>query len=252
MDKGYIYVDGNCIIEDDKGNQRVESYSNKMDEILMTQNGIEQLENEYKKTNKEIEKRQKQNKPNKISIYTSFLMTLTIPLITQLLIKMLLGPNAAMILSQTENVLPFIKGLVISMTGLFGISTVYGSYHRYKNNKKAINGEISKKLEIEKILREEKQTLEKLKQEEQKMKSDLFFYKKECCNLEQLRKIRNYLRLYYDCGYNLEKYRKYLQDGKLRKKLSKYYNEHGLELIEEYLKQTEENQTLTLKNKPTN
>ena len=42
MDKGYIYVDGNCIIEDDKGNQRVESYSNKMDEILMTQNGIEQ------------------------------------------------------------------------------------------------------------------------------------------------------------------------------------------------------------------
>ena len=151
-----------------------------------------------------------------------------------------------MILSQIENVLPFIKGLVISMTGLFGISTVYGSYQRYKNNKKAINGEISKKLEIEKILREEKQTLEKLKQEEQKMKSDLFFYKKECCNLEQLRKIRNYLMLYYDCGYNREKYQKYLEQGKLDKKLRRYYNEHGIELIKENLEENSQEMQKTL------
>jgi len=41
--------------------------------------------------------------------------------------------------------------------------------------------------------------------------------------------------LYYDCGYNEDKYTKYYQKGILDKKLLGRYTEYGVELIENYL-----------------
>lgn len=247
MNKEYIYLDGKCIVEDEKGNQRVEKYTDKFDEILLTENRIEILENEYKQTNEDIKRREKQNKPNKLGIYFSPLLALTIPVFTQLLVICLVGPNATEIIAQVNETTPlFIKVLTLSTTALFGLSTTYGSYRTYKNNKKAIEGQKSKKKEIEKSLIEEKQDLERLNKEKQEKQPERYFYKKEICNLEQLRQIRNYLNLYYDCGYNFEKYRKYYQEGKLEQKLRKYYSEYGLGLVENYLEENEQEIQRTL------
>ena len=68
MNKEYIYLDGKCIIEDDNGNQKVEVYTNKTDEILMKENAIEMLEKEQDDTTKEIEKKEGQTKILKFSI----------------------------------------------------------------------------------------------------------------------------------------------------------------------------------------
>ena len=43
MNKGYTYVDGKCIITDEKGAKRLEEYTDKTDEILICENVIETL-----------------------------------------------------------------------------------------------------------------------------------------------------------------------------------------------------------------
>ena len=103
-----------------------------------------------------------------------------------------------------------------------------------------------KKKELDKTLEEDRIELQKLHEEKQIEKSETYFYKKEFCNLELLRKLRNYLNLYYDCGYNREKYQKYLEQGKLDKKLRRYYNEHGIELIKENLEENSQEMQKTL------
>jgi len=45
------------------------------------------------------------------------------------------------------------------------------------------------------------------------------------------------LYLYYDLGYNGEKYYKYYLQGKLDRKLDKYYNDTGIEIAKEYLEE---------------
>ena len=247
MNKEYIYLDGKCIIEDDNGNQKVEVYTNKTDEILMKENAIEMLEKEQDNTTKEIEKKEGQTKILKFSIYFNAIMSLLILPITQLLIRILIGPNAAQLMaSENPLVLDFLKGFLISITTLYATGSMYSSYHSYKNNNKSIKGLYNKKKELDKTLEEDRIELQKLHEEKQIEKSETYFYKKEFCNLELLRKLRNYLNLYYDCGYNREKYQKYLEQGKLDKKLRRYYNEHGIELIKENLEENSQEMQKTL------
>ena len=67
--------------------------------------------------------------------------------------------------------------------------------------------------------------------------------------MHALLKLRDNLRVYYGCGYNIDKYQKYLQNGKLERKLAKYYTEEEIELIKNYLeeKQKEEGYSRKLK-----
>ena len=247
MNKEYIYLDGKCIIEDDNGNQKVEDYTNKTDEILMKENAIEMLEKEQDDTTKEIEKKEGQTKILKFSIYFNAIMSLLILPTIQLLIRMLIGPGASVILA-SENlvVLNFLKWFIISITAFYGTVTTCSAYNSYKKNNRSIKGLYNKKKELDKTLEEDRIELQKLHEEKQIEKSETYFYKKEFCNLELLRKLRNYLNLYYDCGYNREKYQKYLEQGKLDKKLRRYYNEHGIELIKENLEENSQEMQKTL------
>lgn len=52
---------------------------------------------------------------------------------------------------------------------------------------------------------------------------------------EEISQLLSYGSLYYDCGYNENKYIKYYQKGILNKKLLGRYTEYGVELIEDYL-----------------
>jgi hypothetical protein len=47
----------------------------------------------------------------------------------------------------------------------------------------------------------------------------------------------NTINLYFDLGYNREKYCRYYLQGKLASKLGKYYNEAGVEVAKEYLEE---------------
>jgi hypothetical protein len=49
--------------------------------------------------------------------------------------------------------------------------------------------------------------------------------------------LKDTLYLYFDLGYNGEKYYKYYLQGKLDRKLDKYYNDTGIEIAKEYLEE---------------
>jgi hypothetical protein len=75
MNKEYLYIDGKCVIYDENGAIKDENgkvltkeYSDKLDEILVQENIIEELEDELENTNIKIEKNKKGIKGDKASI----------------------------------------------------------------------------------------------------------------------------------------------------------------------------------------
>ncbi len=110
-------------------------------------------------------------------------------------------------------------------------------YRDYKNSikeEKGINSEIEF-LKQQIII--EKQKLFELEKEKTKNREDKRFKSVEVDDLEKLKALKSYLNLYYDLGYNGEKYYKYYLQGKLDNKLCKYYNDVGIELAKEYLEE---------------
>ena len=237
MNKEIIYLNGKCVVEDENGERRLEEYTDKTDEILVTENVIETLENDLRETRQEIKKRKGLIKSDRnVTIFSAISFAL-IPPVIQLFLIFLVGPGVSAILAETSFLLPFLKGFILSVTALFGGMLTYSSYSSYRKNKRKISGLLSEKKAIEETLDQEKAHLIDLQLEKKKVVASEEYFEKEVPDLEELRDLRNYLDLYYDCGYHKEKYGRYLQNGKLEKKLGKYYNEKGLELIEEYLQE---------------
>lgn len=245
MNKEYVYLNGKCVVEDENGERRLEEYTDKTDEILVTENVIETLENDLRETRQEIKKRKGLIKSDRnVTIFSAISFAL-IPPVIQLFLIFLVGPGASAILAETSFLLPFLKGFILSVTAFFGGIFTFSSYRSYRRNKKRVNGLLSEKKAIEETLEHEKEHLLDLQIEKQKTLHTEEYFEKEVPDLEELRDLRNYLNLYYDCGYHKEKYGRYLQNGKLEKKLGKYYNEKGLELIEEYLEEQGYSRRLT-------
>lgn len=246
MNREYIYLNGKCVVENEDGERRVEDYTDKTDEILVTENVIETLEEDLSETRREIKRRKGLIKSDRNCTIFSAICFSLIPVAIQFLMILLLGPDASELLFQ-ENVIAgqVIKYFTLGVTGIFGGLFTYSSFSSYRKNKKRVSGLISEKKALEETLDREREHLLDLQIEKNKTVAESEFFEKEVDDLETLRGIRSYINLYYDCGYNKEKYGKYLQDGKLSKKLGKYYNEHGIELIEEYLEEQGYSRRLT-------
>ena len=59
MNKEYVYLNGKCVVEDENGERRLEEYTDKTDEILVTENVIETLEADLEENRYELGKRKK-------------------------------------------------------------------------------------------------------------------------------------------------------------------------------------------------
>ena len=62
-------------------------------------------------------------------------------------------------------------------------------------------------------------------------------YSSKVDSIEELKKLRSYINLYYDLGYNEKKYYNYYGQGKLNNKLKKEYSEQGIKLANEYFEE---------------
>lgn len=238
MNKEFIYVNGKCVIEDEERNRRVEYYTDKTEEILVTENVIETLEIDLEDNIDDLERCEKRVKSYRKDIIFNICTFLSMPVVIQLLFRELVGPNSFEIMFPNSMLLPgFIKIFFSSMILFFGSTFVSTSINDSIRNKRKIEALKSEKKAIEKSLVEEKEYLQQLHNTKNNVVVEEEFFEKNVDDLETLRNIRSYIELYYDCGYNRHKYGRYLQNGKLESKLSKYYSEHGLELIEGYLEE---------------
>lgn len=107
-------------------------------------------------------------------------------------------------------------------------------YFDYKQMKKEKQGDILEYNYLSKKLEQEKSKLEELKKEQVIISDPQEFKVEKVDDLERLKELRNKLSLYNRLGYNMNKYYRYYQAGKLEKKLSRQYDESSISEIKEY------------------
>ena len=245
MNKSYLYIDGKCIIydendaiKDENGKIDLKTYNNNFDEILKEENIIEALEDDLDEIKQDIPKTRKRIKFEKKWTIFNVIMTGLIPVFMQQIIKYAAGPeNVVNLMSSVVG--PILKGLTVVATISCGSIAIIPTWKDYIKQKKRLNGQLRKKEELEKTIEQEKSKLEELNEtrEETKLKDNISSHRVEYLN--RLLRIRNQIDVYYGIAANKEKYLKYLQAGKLERKLSKYYTDEEIEIIKEELMKEE-------------
>lgn len=239
MNKDYIYMDGKVIISDENGHKEPIEYYDNLDKVLVQENLIESIQNEINTLKK------KSIAYNKIGRHY-----IPIALISLLIFSFIICPAFLNFVSDGKafntlidsifgpiNVGSFLDIVVSGISAPFFIFGELCEYKQYKDAKKAKKG-INSELEfLEKQLEKEKEQLESLKQEKTKNNEDNNFRTVKVDDLQQLKMLRNYLELYFDLGYNGEKYYQYYEQGKLDKKLEKNYDSEAIQLAKEYLEE---------------
>ena len=240
MNKEYIYIDGKVVISDKDGKHKAEEYYDNIDDVLIQENKIETMESRIAKLEKDSQFYKKNNRKHYIPFglpMFAFMSTVGV----NLLIYFLSGTNPLMSSMNTifgvvnKGVLYslFFSTFFIPMGALLEVSQYYENKEQ-KGKEKGTNSELEF---LKKQIVEEKQKLEDLKKEKTRDEEDKEFRVVEVDDKQQLNDLESYLNFYFDLGYNEEKYFRYYQQGRLDKKLRKYYTDRDIEIAKEYLEE---------------
>lgn len=240
MNKEYTYIDGKAIIKDENGNQTPVEYYDNLDEVLVQENVIETIEDKIAYLEKESENYKKYNKKHYIPVLFPLCMLMTtvgVPamyywfghsMVYVNTINTIFGPmNEALLYSS------LFSALYLPFVGLVEFSM----YRKHKDSLKKEKG-INSALEfLKKQIIEERENLVALKKVKARTEEKKEFRVVKVDDLEKLKAVKSWLSLYYDLGYNGQKYYEYYQKGKLDAKLRKYYNDNGIGAAREYLEE---------------
>ena len=223
MNKEYAYVDGKVIVSDETGKLIQRDYRENIDKILVQENVVEKIEKDIKELEEEVDKFNKE-KIIKFPAFTLLFLLFSAymayaPLIDGVSI------NLFNIIIITAFEIPVIcVGLLLDKVLIFD---------PFKKNK----GNVSKLEYLKVALQNDKKILSDM-QKYVELKED----KKEVAGVKVVDKkvitaLDSEENLYYDVGANLKKYYLLYQKGKLADKLAKYYNQKGVEIATEYVKE---------------
>jgi len=128
---------------------------------------------------------------------------------------------------------------------LFGITAsafaIYCNSKRARKKCKGKQGVINEINYLTKTYEHEKSELAILENEKDNKENEYEIRKiKKINDMEELENLKNNLILYYNCGYKQEKYFKWYENGKLKQKLEKIYDEAEIDKIEKILEETKE------------
>jgi len=252
MNKEYTYIDGKAIIKDENGNQTPIEYYDNLDEVLVQENVIETMEDRIAYLEKESKEYKKYNRKHYIPVIfplSTLMTTVGVPAMFYWLgntgiyistINTIFGPmNEALLYSG------LFSTLFLPLVGLME----FNMYRQHKDSLKKEKGTNSELEFLKKQIIEEREHLVELKKEKTGTEVKKEFRVVQVDDLERLKAVKSWLSLYYDLGYDGEKYYGYYEKGKLDSKLGKYYNEKGIEVAKEYLE--EKGPTLVKRRKPT-
>lgn len=253
MNKEYTYIDGKVIISDENGKQTPVEYYDNIDDVLVQENLVETMEDRIVDLEKESKSYKNYNRKHYIPLIlpASVLMTtIGVPI----MLYYLTGINT--FTTSVDTIFGIVnQGVLLSSIVSFSILPIsvlmeFTMYRKHKNSLREEKGVNSELEFLRKQLVKEKQALENLKKEKKRDYEDKEFRVVEVDDKQQLQTLKSYLSLYFDLGYNGEKYSRYLQQGKLDAKLRKYYNDTGIEVAKEYLE--EKGPTLVKRKKQNN
>lgn len=245
MNKEYTYIDGKVIVEDENGNKKVREYSEALDEILVQENIIESMEYEIIELEEESKSYKKFNSKYYIPIILP-LGLLTVAIVPSVLLNFAEGTN---VYATTVNTIigPMSKAAAFTLTMTIALIPVVSFFEWlfYDQHKSSVKREKGVNSELEYLKKQiiiEKEKLVSLQKQKAKEESKNESFQEEfkvvqINDLQQLRALRSWINLHFDLGYNGERYYKYLLQGKLDRKLGKYYSEEKIKTAKDYLEE---------------
>lgn len=240
MNKEYTYIEGKVVISDEHDSKTQRDYYDNLDKVLVQENLIETMEKTIEELEEESKSYQKKNSKHYIPIIfpTTLLMTTVgSPAIVNLLTSTnLFITKVDTVFGQISQAMAVTIPMVTCIFPL-GAMLEFSMYCQYKDSLKKEKGIDSKLTFLREQVKIEKEKLKELKQEKSKIQENTEFRTVKVNDTQQLETLNNYLELYYDLGYNGEKYYQYYQQGKLEKKLKKYYSDSGVQLAKEYIEE---------------
>lgn len=223
MNIRYIYDNEKIKVYNENGNIRELDYCDNIDQILITENIIEQMELEYQRLTEKLSKCSFNISFQKLS--KSIFVLSSIPIIL-IVLPLIFGPR-------NISSVP-----LLGYIGAIGIPTILSlfltyKYSKNKNTKNAIEAQITF---LKKNLSSETQKLNKLKKNKTKENEVIqVSISKRVDDICELKRLRNLLLLFYNYGYYFSYYRKCLERVKLRTKLNQQYSEEEIRIFEEII-----------------
>lgn len=255
MNKEYIYVNGKVVVADESGIKPPIDYSDNIEDILVTENVIEEIEKTLKEKQSNLESNQlyekslKKNKMLPILIFaigSVVIPSILVPSLgTNELVETIFGVTMHTSTLLTINMIPLLTLIGGLLSGIlhFEHKTLV---HEIKGNRSEIYF-LSQKLE------EEKEKLNQL-QNKRTRKNEKEFNETSSSKIvkdrKQLEELKELLNIYYNYGVNTKKYLKYQEKGILKEKLAQEnYTEYEIGLVENYLNGINEQQSIEEKEK---
>lgn len=245
MNREYVYINGNVVVENEAGIKRTVEPSHNLDEILIQENIIETMKDEILELRGKSRNFKKNKKAKKESIFYPALISIISSILAYVLLKQLGILNIEPFSKVFPNTLfgPMTCG-EFYVTVLGGLATFLGStlsLYNYLEYRIDLKKERARQATLEYL----DGALEKAKQDLRQMeKTKVIEPKKQEFRIvsindkKQIRELYGHIRLYYDCGLNGKKYYRYYQkNGELPKKVQHSYTELGQSLVQEYLEE---------------
>lgn len=250
MNREIITINNLTIVEDEKGNKKQIDNCDNLSEILIQENIIEELENnkeELTTTILELQNKLKIMKDNyKFFKNISRVLCVVFPLLLYVISDKYGLSNLVLTNFGNLPISIFLSG-VISLVGIGFLDSVLLAWKSdIKIDEKKIGGNEKQYEYITKELAKQKELLEKLHNEKEKIKTN-DSHELEITKIndkDRLNDLEYYMDLYYNLGYNYDKFLKYYNNGILREKMGKRYTYEKKELIENYFKESNEKEKI--------
>ena len=224
MNKEYAYVDGKVIVCDENGKLIQRNYRENIDEILVQENVVEKIEKDIKELEEEVNNFNKEKRV-KFPFITLSVWSLS-SLVTWFVLSIGLPFDLISIIFLIAIQLPL---LIIGPS--FDKVLIFDPLKKHKGN-------ISKLEYLKKVQQGEREILSEIQKNTELREDKIEEVTSVTVDDKQIMaSLKSEEYLYYDVGANLKKYYLLYQKGKLADKLAKYYNQKGVEIATEYVKE---------------
>ena len=240
MNKDYTYIDGKAIIRDENDNQVLTDYYDNIGEVLAQENVVENIEERIKIIEDKIKFIENWNTKNiKKKYYFILLCTILIIVFGVPAIFYLFGNIGVYTNIIKTSFGPMNEALMyIAIFSAFFVTSVsiaeLSFCKIYKNILKERDG-LNIELEfLKKQIVKEREKLNLLSREKVSSKKDYSFKSFTVNDTEKMQELDKSSNLYFDLGFNMDKYYGYYRKGKLSAKLRKSYDANRIEAANEY------------------
>ena len=253
MNLSYVYSDGKIVVIDEKGNSKKLDYNDKLDDILVSENIIEELNNRKEEILESLNLVVNSKKPSIKKLWfdislSSILYSILFILVEIIMLWAATGFNDEYI----SNIIPknFFSVYSIVFFPTIVLFTFFAKYLKYQENNykyKTKLGYVFELKKLNKMLKEEKKKLKELQINKTIIQTKENLSVSQVNYLDKLKLLRDTLDFYNTLGYNENEFFEYYQNGELEEKLGDTLTNEEVYMAKDYFRKKEEKRLIKTK-----